>query len=157
MKCSLWVIGKTTESYLQEGIQHYCKKLPHYIPFEYLEIPDVKNGGKLNSEQLKKEEEKIILSKLQASDHLILLDENGDQFTSRQFAQYLQKKWNNIPGNCIFLIGGAFGFSENIYQRANGKVSLSSMTLSHQMVRLFAVEQLYRACSILKGEKYHHD
>lgn len=157
MKLSLWCIGKTNESYLKEGIQQYCKKLPHYLPFEYIEWPDVKNREKLSIDLLKKEEEKLILSKLSTSDYLILLDEQGETMSSKGFAQYLQKKGNSINGTCVLLIGGAFGFSEALYQRANGKISLSPMTLSHQMVRLFAVEQLYRAYSILRGEKYHHD
>jgi 23S rRNA (pseudouridine1915-N3)-methyltransferase len=155
MKCALWVIGKTSESYLKEGCAVYIKKLPHYLPFEYLEIPDLKLGN-ASAEQIKKEEEKIILNKLSTADHLILLDEKGKEFSSPQFAQYLQKKMNSVSGNLIFLIGGAYGFSDKIYERAQDKIALSQMTLSHQMVRLFALEQLYRGMTIIKGEKYHH-
>lgn len=155
MKCALWVIGKTSESYLKEGCAVYVKKLPHYLPFEYLEIPDLKLGN-ASAEQIKKEEEKIILNKLSSGDHLILLDEKGKEFSSPQFAHYLQKKMNSVSGNLIFLIGGAFGFSDKIYERAQDKIALSQMTLSHQMVRLFALEQLYRGMTIIKGEKYHH-
>jgi 23S rRNA (pseudouridine1915-N3)-methyltransferase len=155
MKCALWVIGKTSESYLKEGCAVYVKKLPHYLPFEYIEIPDLKLGN-ASAEQIKKEEEKIILNKLSSGDHLILLDEKGKEFSSPQFAQYLQKKMNSVSGNLIFLIGGAFGFSDKIYERAQDKIALSQMTLSHQMVRLFALEQLYRGMTIIKGEKYHH-
>ena len=155
MKLHLWTIGKTNDAYIKEGCDQYVKRLPHYLPFEYIEIPEPKNT-KLSSDVLKKEEEKIILSKLQDSDQLILLDEKGSEFTSVEFGQFIQKKMNSVAGNLIFLIGGPYGFSETIYKRANGKVALSKMTLSHQMVRLFALEQLYRACTIIKGEKYHH-
>lgn len=155
MKLHLWTIGKTNDAYIKEGCDQYVKRLPHYLPFEYIEIPEPKNT-KLSSDVLKKEEEKIIISKLQDSDQLILLDEKGSEFTSVEFGQFIQKKMNSVSGNLIFLIGGPYGFSETIYKRANGKVALSKMTLSHQMVRLFALEQLYRACTIIKGEKYHH-
>jgi 23S rRNA (pseudouridine1915-N3)-methyltransferase len=155
VKLQLWTIGKTNDAYLKEGCAQYTKRLPHYLPFEYVEIPEPKNT-KLSSDVLKKEEEKIILDRLQDSDQLILLDEKGSEFTSVEFGQYIQKKMNTVAGNLIFLIGGPYGFSEVIYKRANGKVALSKMTLSHQMVRLFALEQLYRACTIIKGEKYHH-
>lgn len=155
MKLHLWTIGKTNDAYIKEGCDQYVKRLPHYLPFEYIEIPEPKNT-KLSSDVLKKEEEKIILSKLQDSDQLILLDEKGSEYTSVEFGQFIQKKMNSVAGNLIFLIGGPYGFSETIYKRANGKVALSKMTLSHQMVRLFALEQLYRACTIIKGEKYHH-
>ncbi|WP_299255157.1 23S rRNA (pseudouridine(1915)-N(3))-methyltransferase RlmH [uncultured Cytophaga sp.] len=155
MKLHLWTIGKTNDAYLKEGCDQYLKRLPHYLPFEYIEIPEPKNT-KLSSDVLKKEEEKILLSRLQDSDQLILLDEKGSEFTSAEFSQFIQKKMNTVSGNLIFLIGGPYGFSEAIYKRANGKVGLSKMTLSHQMVRLFALEQLYRACTIIKGEKYHH-
>jgi 23S rRNA (pseudouridine1915-N3)-methyltransferase len=155
MKLQLWTIGKTNDAYLKEGCDQYLKRLPHYLPFEYIEIPEPKNT-KLSSDVLKKEEEKIILSRLQDSDQLILLHEKGIEFTSVEFSQFIQKKMNTVSGNLIFLIGGPYGFSEAVYKRANGKVGLSKMTLSHQMVRLFALEQLYRACTIIKGEKYHH-
>lgn len=155
MKLHLWTIGKTNDAYIKEGCDQYVKRLPHYLPFEYIEIPEPKNT-KLSSDVLKKEEEKIIISKLQDSDQLILLDEKGSEYTSVEFGQFIQKKMNSVAGNLIFLIGGPYGFSETIYKRANGKVALSKMTLSHQMVRLFALEQLYRACTIIKGEKYHH-
>jgi 23S rRNA (pseudouridine1915-N3)-methyltransferase len=155
MKAALWVIGKTTESYLKEGCAIYVKKIPHYLPFEYIEIPDLKLGN-ASPEQIKKEEEKIIFNKLQTSDHLILLDEKGKEFSSPLFAQYLQKKMNSVSGQLIFLIGGAYGFSDKIYDRAQDKIALSQMTLSHQMVRLFALEQIYRGMTIIKGEKYHH-
>ena len=155
MKLILWTIGKTNDDYLKEGCAQYIKRLPHYMSFEYTELAEPKNT-KVSPLQLKKEEEKIILNRLQDSDQLILLDEKGSEFTSIEFSHYIQKKMNSVSGNLIFLIGGPFGFSEAIYQRANGQVALSKMTLSHQMVRLFALEQLYRACTLIKGEKYHH-
>ena len=155
MKLVLWTIGKTNDDYLKEGCAQYIKRLPHYMSFEYTELAEPKNT-KVSPLQLKKEEEKIILNRLQDSDQLILLDEKGSEFTSIEFSHYIQKKMNSVSGNLIFLIGGPFGFSEAIYQRANGQVALSKMTLSHQMVRLFALEQLYRACTLIKGEKYHH-
>jgi len=155
MKLVLWTIGKTNDDYLKEGCAQYIKRLPHYMSFEYAELAEPKNT-KISPMQLKKEEEKIILNRLQDSDQLILLDEKGSEFTSIEFSHYIQKKMNSVSGNLIFLIGGPFGFSESIYQRANGQVALSKMTLSHQMVRLFALEQLYRACTLIKGEKYHH-
>jgi 23S rRNA (pseudouridine1915-N3)-methyltransferase len=155
MKLILWTIGKTNDQYLKDGCAQYTKRIPHYLPFEYTELPEPRNT-RLSSDILKKEEEKLILERLQDSDQLILLDEKGSEFTSAEFSQYIQKKMNSVSGNLIFLIGGPFGFSENIYKRANGKIALSRMTFSHQMVRLFALEQLYRACTIIKGEKYHH-
>jgi 23S rRNA (pseudouridine1915-N3)-methyltransferase len=155
MKLVLWTIGKTNDEYLKDGCAQYIKRIPHYLSFEYLELTEPKNT-KLTPLQLKAEEEKLILNKLKDSDQLILLDEKGDEFTSLEFGQYIQKKMNSVSGNLIFLIGGPFGFSETIYKRANGQVALSKMTFSHQMVRLFALEQLYRACTIIKGEKYHH-
>ncbi|MGN6647953.1 MAG: 23S rRNA (pseudouridine(1915)-N(3))-methyltransferase RlmH, partial [Cytophaga sp.] len=126
-----------------------------YLPFEYIEIPEPRNT-KVSSDVLKKEEEKLLFDRLQDSDQLILLDEKGSEFTSAEFAGFIQKKMNSVAGNLIFLIGGPYGFSETVYKRANGKIALSKMTFSHQMVRLFALEQLYRACTIIKGEKYHH-
>lgn len=155
MKLQLWTIGKTNDTYLKEGCAQYTRRLPHYLPFEYIEIPEPKNT-KLSSDVLKKEEEKLIFDRLQDSDQLILLDEKGNEFTSAEFSQYMQKKMNSVAGNLIFLIGGPYGFSDAVYKRANGKIALSKMTFSHQMVRLFALEQLYRACTIIKGEKYHH-
>ncbi len=155
MKLQLWTIGKTNDAYLKDGCAQYTKRLPHYLPFEYIEIPEPKNT-KVSSDVLKKEEEKLLFDRLQDSDQLILLDEKGSEFTSAEFAGFIQKKMNSVAGNLIFLIGGPYGFSEAVYKRANGKIALSKMTFSHQMVRLFALEQLYRACTIIKGEKYHH-
>lgn len=155
MKLQLWTIGKTNDAYLKDGCAQYTKRLPHYLPFEYIEIPEPRNT-KVSSDVLKKEEEKLLFDRLHDSDQLILLDERGSEFTSEEFAGFIQKKMNSVAGNLIFLIGGPYGFSAAVYKRANGKIALSKMTFSHQMVRLFAIEQLYRACTIIKGEKYHH-
>jgi 23S rRNA (pseudouridine1915-N3)-methyltransferase len=157
MKIKLITIGKTDEKYLKEGIDKYLKRLKHYISFEIMELPDIKQGSKFLPEKLKEEEGKLFLSKIESNDYVILLDEHGKEYTSVEFSGLLQKKMNMGLSNLIFLIGGPFGFSEEIYQRASEKLSLSKMTFSHQMIRLFYTEQLYRAFTILKGEKYHHE
>jgi len=157
MKIKLIAIGKTDEKYLEEGIEKYLKRLKHYNPFELIVIPDIKQGGKFTAEKLKEEEGKLILQKVHEGDQLVLLDEKGKNFTSAEFANFLQKKLNTVNTNLIFVIGGPFGFSPAVYQRANEQISLSRMTFSHQMVRLFFTEQLYRGFSILRGEKYHHE
>lgn len=156
MKIKLLAIGKTSEDYLKEGMAIYLKRLKHYLPFEYQELPDVKNPKNLSSAQIKEQEGQSIIAQLQAGDFLMLLDEGGKQFSSEGFAQLIEKK--NISGvrTLVFVIGGAYGFSPPVYERADGQMSLSKMTFSHQMVRLFALEQMYRAQSILKGEPYHH-
>ena len=156
MKIELWAIGNTNEKYLLEGISIFEKRLKHYCKFEMVTIKDVKEK-KLDSNTLKKKEGELILKKLENSDLLILLDEKGKQFTSVQYAQQLQKWMNQSPKRIIFLIGGAFGFDEAIYKRANQKMSFSNMTFSHQMIRLFFVEQLYRGYTILNNEPYHNE
>lgn len=155
MKIKLIVIGKTDEKYLQEGVQIYLERLKHYIPFEIIIIKDVKIGTKQSSITQKIEEGKLFLSKFQSNDFVVLLDEKGKSFTSIEYADFLQKRMN-ASLDVVFLIGGPFGFSQEIYDRSNDKLSLSKMTFSHQMVRLFFVEQLYRAFTIIKGEKYHN-
>lgn len=156
MKIELWVIGKTNESYLAEGIEIYTKRLHHYLPFEMITLPDVKNAGKIGNEQLKIKEAEIVLQKLKKEDFLILLDENGKAFDSASFAQFIEKKRQLAGKKLVFLVGGAFGFAEALYERVETKISLSKMTFSHQMVRLFFVEQLYRAMTILRNEPYHN-
>jgi 23S rRNA (pseudouridine1915-N3)-methyltransferase len=156
MKVTLLVIGKTNEAYLQEGIAMYAKRLQHYIPFEYKELPDVRNAKNLPHEQLKIQEGELILRQLGAHDELLLLDENGTQFSSEEWAAHLGKKLCGTAKSLLFTVGGAFGFADNVIQRASGTVSLSRMTFSHQMARLIFAEQLYRAFTILKGEPYHH-
>ncbi|HLU85179.1 MAG TPA: 23S rRNA (pseudouridine(1915)-N(3))-methyltransferase RlmH [Vicingaceae bacterium] len=155
MKMKLIAIGKTDEAFLVEGIEKYLKRLKHYVSFEIMVLNDVKTGKKLNIELQKEQEGRAILEKVQSNETLILLDENGKDFTSVGFANFLQKKLN-AGNNLVFVIGGPFGFSTEVYQRADAQLALSKLTFSHQMVRLFFVEQLYRAFTIIKGEKYHH-
>ena len=152
----LWVIGKTDSEYLKEGIALYEKRLKHYANFEMIVIPDVRKGP-LSMEQLKAKEGEVVLSKLQKDDYFILLDENGKHLTSIQFADFIEKKQVEGVKKVVFQIGGAFGFSESVYARADAQMSLSKMTFSHLMIRLFFVEQLYRAFTIVKGEKYHNE
>ncbi len=157
MKIVLLVIGKTDDSYLQEGIANYVGRLIHYVPFELKVMPDVRRSKGVTPEHQKKMEGTIIMQQLQAGDEVMLLDEKGKQFTSRKFSELIDKKMVAGLKRLVFVVGGPYGFSNEIYERANGLISLSSMTFSHQMVRLIFVEQLYRAMTILKGEPYHHD
>ncbi len=152
----LLAIGKTDSTHLQELISEYEQRLKHYIKFELDIIPDIKNVKNLSEVQQKEKEGEAILKRLQPTDVLVLLDEHGKQHTSIEFSNYLQKKMNAGIKRMVIVIGGPYGFSEEIYQKAQGKLSLSKMTFSHQMVRLFIVEQIYRAFTILKNEPYHH-
>ncbi len=155
MKIKLITIGKTDEIYLNEGIDKYIARLKHYIDYELKEIPDVKMGKKLNINLQKEMEGKEILKQISKLDFVVLLDEKGKEFNSVDFSQFIQKRLNTGM-NLIFIIGGPFGFSKEVYEQSNMKIGLSQMTFSHQMIRLFFVEQLYRSFTILKGEKYHH-
>ncbi|WP_372774863.1 23S rRNA (pseudouridine(1915)-N(3))-methyltransferase RlmH [Mangrovibacterium sp.] len=157
MKIKLVVIGKTDKPYLKDGIDLFLGRIPHYLPFEYQIIPDIKNTRKLSEEQQKEKEGELILAQLKAGDELILLDENGKEFRSVEFAGFLEKKMLGGTKTLIFCIGGPYGFSGKVYEAATAKLSLSRMTFSHQMVRLIFCEQLYRALTILKGEPYHHE
>jgi len=156
MNIKLIAIGKTDNKNLQMLIEDYQKRISHYIKFEFELIPDIKNVKHLSESQQKEKEGELILAKTQKSDVLILLDENGKQMDSVAFSGYLQKHMNSGIKTLIFVIGGPYGFSDAIYQRANGKLGLSKMTFSHQIVRLFFIEQLYRGFTILKNEPYHH-
>ena len=156
MRVSLITVGKTDIKWVSEGLEVYSSRLRHYIPFEIREIPELKNVSALSREQIKDAEGKLILKALKDSDELILLDERGKEYRSVEFADYLQKRMT-AGRDLVFVIGGAYGFSQEVYQRAGGMVSLSKMTFSHQMVRTIFVEQLYRALTILKGESYHHE
>jgi len=156
MTIKLLAIGKTDNKQLQQLIDDYTKRLGFYIKFELEIIPDLKKVKNLSEDQQKQKEGELILSKTTLSDVLILLDENGKQYDSVQFANYLQKHMNSGIKQLIFVIGGPYGFSPEVYNKAQGKVSLSKMTFSHQMVRLFMIEQLYRGFTILKNEPYHH-
>ena len=156
MKTTFSYIGKTADKYLEEGCGIYERRLKHYLSYETVLIPDIKNGGKLDSEQLKIKEGEQILQRLKNEDCLILLDERGKLYSSEQFAANMDQ-WFQAPyKRLVFQVGGAFGFSEAVYQRANYKLSLSAMTFSHQMIRLFFLEQLYRAMTILRNEPYHN-
>jgi 23S rRNA (pseudouridine1915-N3)-methyltransferase len=156
MNIKLLAIGKTDNKSLQSLIDDYTKRLSFYIKFDLEIIPDIKNVKNLSESQQKEKEGELILAKLTPTDQLILLDENGTTFSSVSFSDYLQKKMNSGIKTIVFVIGGPYGFSEEVYQKAHGKISLSLMTFSHQMVRLFFIEQLYRGYTILKNEPYHH-
>jgi len=157
MKIECWFIGKTNTSYFQEGVQVYEKRLKRYLPIQVDIVPDIKQAGKLSANQLKEEEGERILSRLKPNDYLVLLDEKGGHFGSVAFAKHLQKRLNQHHNRLIFLVGGAYGFSQKIYDRSNEKLSLSQMTFSHQMIRVFLLEQIYRAMTILRNEPYHNE
>ncbi|MBL7977847.1 MAG: 23S rRNA (pseudouridine(1915)-N(3))-methyltransferase RlmH [Bacteroidetes Order II. Incertae sedis bacterium] len=156
MKIALWMIGKTAERYLEEGMAVYEKRLGHYVPFEVTVLPDVKQAKNLGVAQLKEAESVLVLDRLDKRDVLVLLDEKGKTFGSVAFAKWMEGQMNQSVHRMVMLIGGAYGFSEDIYRRAQFQISLSEMTFSHQLVRLVFLEQLYRAMTILKGEPYHH-
>ncbi len=156
MNIKLLAIGKTDNKNLQSLIDEYSKRLSFYIKFDLEIIQDIKNVKNLTESQQKDKEGELILAKITATDHLILLDENGKTFSSLDFSDYLQKKMNSGIKTLVFVIGGPYGFSKEVYEKSQGKISLSLMTFSHQMVRLFVIEQLYRGFTILKNEPYHH-
>ena len=156
MKIKLLAIGKTDDKNLQTLVETYQNRLKHYINFELALIPDIKNVKNLSEIQQKEKEGELILSKLATTDVLILLDEKGKEYRSIDFSEFLQKKMNAGIKQMVLVIGGPYGFSETVYEKAKGKISFSKMTFSHQMIRLFVVEQLYRAFTILKNEPYHH-
>lgn len=157
MKTVLVMVGRTSAAWLQTGIDEYVKRLGRYAPFELVVLPDVKKGGSLPQEVLKEKEGRLLLDQLNPGDVLVLLDENGKPAGSKDFAGFVQKQMVAGVRRLVFIIGGAYGFSAEVHQRADHKLSLSRMTFSHQMVRLIFVEQLYRAHSILNNEPYHHD
>lgn len=156
MKILLLQIDKTQDSYLNEGVEIYTKRLGNYCPFEIATINVPKNVRQRSFAEQKSEEAKLILRQINTDDTLVLLDENGKEFSSVEFSKFISLKQNASVKRLVFLIGGPFGFDVSVYNRADFKLALSKMTFSHQMVRLFFVEQLYRAFTILKGEKYHH-
>ncbi|MDH6303467.1 23S rRNA (pseudouridine1915-N3)-methyltransferase [Parabacteroides sp. PF5-5] len=156
MKIALLMIGKTDQPWLREAIEEYYKRLIHYLPFEIITIPDIKNAKNLSEIQQKEKEGELIAKSLQTGDYCVLLDEKGKEFTSTQFASYIEKKTHTVAKRLVFIIGGPYGFSDSIYKLASEKISLSKMTFSHQMIRLIFTEQLYRAFTILNNEPYHH-
>lgn len=157
MKITFLTVGKTEDNYLKDGIDKYVKRLKHYTKLAIIEIDELKNTKALTREQQKSKEAEMILKKIGPQDHVILLDEKGIELTSVKFAAYIEKKEIGSVNNLVFIVGGPYGFDDSVYSRANDKLSLSSMTFSHQMVRLFFIEQLYRAFTIMKGEPYHHE
>ena len=157
MKITLLTVGKTDRDWVKQGLDIYVSRLKHYIPFSIVEIPELKRVSALTKDQIKTREGELILKNIRPNDDLILLDEHGKEFTSVEWARILQDKISYTGKDMVFVIGGAYGFSEPVYQRANSKISLSRMTFSHQMVRAIFAEQLYRAFTIMKGEPYHHE
>ncbi len=157
MKTEFWQIGKTSFPYLSEGMKIYEKRLGRYLAFQSLVLPDVKNANKLPPEKLKIKEGEVVLNKINPGDFLVLLDERGKELSSVQFSKFMEQKLASGRKRMVFLVGGAYGFSSAIYQRADYQLSFSKMTFSHQMIRLFFLEQLFRAMSILKGEPYHNE
>ena len=157
MKITLLVVGKTDVKWVKEGLELYIARLKHYVPFSLLEIPELKNVSSLGKEQIKLREGDLILKSVKPSDMVVLMDERGKQYTSMEFSAFIQGRMLQGGKDIVFVIGGAYGFSEAVYSRSNLSISLSKMTFSHQMVRTIFVEQLYRAFTIIKGEPYHHE
>lgn len=156
MKTTLVLIGKTVNKHFMANINDYCERISHYMPFDINVIPEIKNTKNLTEQQQKEREGEMILKSVNTSDTVVILDEHGDDFRSVEFASWLQKK-QNTARRLVFVVGGPYGFSQAVYKRANEKISLSKMTYSHQMVRVIFTEQIYRACTIIKGEPYHHE
>lgn len=157
MNIELITIGKIKSRYLMEGIEEYIKRLKRYIAFDITEIPDIKNAGRVSKEEQKEAEGQLILSRLQPSDYIVLLDEHGKQYSSIEFAEQLQSIMSSGKKRLVFVVGGPYGFSQSVYDKAHKLLSLSKMTFNHEMVRLFFTEQIYRAMTILRGEPYHHE
>ena len=157
MKITLLTVGKTDKHWVRQGLDIYVSRLKHYIPFSIVEIPELKNVSALSKDQIKSKEGELILKNIRPTDDVILLDEKGKQYTSVELAKIIQDKISYAGKDIIFIIGGAYGFSDAVYQRANSKLSLSKMTFSHQMVRAIFAEQIYRAFTIMRGEPYHHE
>ncbi len=157
MKISLICIGKTDDKYIEQGIEIYTKRLKHYCNFQIIVIPDIKNAKNLSEAQQKEKEAQLILKNISNQDYVMLLDERGKMYSSIEFSSFLEKQMLASVGHIVLVIGGPYGFDQQVYDRANAKLSLSKMTFSHQMVRLFFVEQLYRAHTIMRGEPYHHE
>ncbi len=156
MKSVLLQVGKTVNKHFTAGISDYAERISHYMPFDIITIPELKNTKNLTEEQQKAAEGDLILRQLQPSDHVVLLDEHGLELRSVELARWLQQKQQSAR-RLVFVIGGPYGFSPAVYQRANEQLSLSRLTFSHQMIRLVFTEQIYRACTIIKGEPYHHE
>lgn len=157
MKITLLTVGKTDKDWVRKGLDIYVSRLKHYIPFSIVEIPELKNVSSLTKEQIKSKEGDLIMKNIRPSDHLCLLDERGKEYSSTELARLMESRLSYAGKDIVYVIGGAYGFSEAVYNRADSKISLSRMTFSHQMVRVIFAEQLYRAFTIIKGEPYHHE
>lgn len=157
MKISLFVVGKTNHSYLSPGIDDYTKRINHYIPFNIQYIADAKNTKSLSQSQQKQAEGQNLLNAFDKSDYVVLLDERGKEFTSKDFSSFIEKKMQTVAKRLVFVVGGPYGFSDDVYRRANEKISLSKMTFPHDLIRLVFTEQLYRSFTIMNNEPYHHD
>lgn len=157
MRITLLLVGKTVNKHFVELIDDYAARVKHYVGFDIVTIPELKNTKNLSAEQQKQQEGELIQKQLQAGDHVVLLDEHGKELRSVEFSRWMEQKMQTVGKRLVFIIGGPYGFSPDVYAKANEKLSLSKMTFSHQMVRLIFVEQLYRAMTIMKGEPYHHE
>lgn len=157
MKVALLLVGKTVNKHFVELIDDYASRLTHYVGFDIITIPELKNTKNLTAEQQKQQEGELILKQLQVGDHVVLLDEHGKELRSVEFSRLMEQRMQTVSKRMVFVIGGPYGFSPEVYAKANEKLSLSQMTFSHQMVRLIFVEQLYRAMTIMRGEPYHHE
>lgn len=157
MRVTLLLVGKTVNKHFVELIDEYAGRVKHYIGFDITVIPELKNTKNLSTDQQKQQEGELILKQIQTADHVVLLDEHGKEFRSVEFSTWVEQKMQMVSKRLVFVIGGPYGFSQEVYGRANEKISLSKMTFSHQMVRLIFVEQLYRAMTIMRGEPYHHE
>lgn len=156
MKTVLILVGKTTDKHFAAGIDDYASRISHYMPFEIVVIPELRNTKSLGEHQQKAAEGELILRQIQPSDTVVLLDEHGKEYRSIEFARWIEKL-QQTARSLVFIIGGPYGFADSVYERSDAKLSLSKMTFSHQMIRLLFVEQIYRACTIIKGEPYHHE
>lgn len=157
MKVQLILVGKTVDKRFSDVIDEYASRVKHYIGFDIQVIPELKNTKNLSADQQKQQEGELIVRQLQAGDHVVLLDEHGKEFRSVEFSDWMVKKMNTVSKRLVFIVGGPYGFSPDVYSKANEKISLSKMTFSHQMIRMIFTEQLYRAMTIMKGEPYHHE
>ena len=157
MKIKVLFTGKTTDAWVRQGIEQYAARIRHYMSFELVELPDLRQTAALREEQVKEREGELILKALRPSDHLVLLDEHGARLSSVDWARNLEQKAAHLPKDCVFVIGGPYGFSPAVQARSNELLSLSPMTFSHQLVRVVFLEQLYRAMTIIRGEPYHHE
>ncbi|MDE5999971.1 MAG: 23S rRNA (pseudouridine(1915)-N(3))-methyltransferase RlmH [Bacteroidaceae bacterium] len=157
MRVTLLLVGKTVNKHFVELIDDYASRVKHYISFDIITIPELKNTKNLSAEQQKQQEGELILKQLQVGDYMVLLDEHGKELRSIEFSKYMEQKMQSVSRRLVFIIGGPYGFSPDVYAKANEKLSLSKMTFSHQMIRLIFVEQFYRAMTIMRGEPYHHE